>query len=265
MTRFFSHTWLQLNLAPSKYQYKFLVDGKWVYDVRKPVVPDGQGGFNNTIEVLPARFEESDEDEEETNNPKEYSVVIQPKNPNAKATLKPVLVTFPFDANWVSLKGSWDNWENELPLKKIKNNITGHYEFYVRLKIPTGTYEYKFLVNGQWMIDPTKKKMKNVCGEENNVLEVKVKSNVSKTFPTFLEKDKVLKWERLLLDYQLPADFKHLMQGHSLSVIGEEVYLFGGMRNKDFTNSMYILDLSTNEIISVDQNGPVPCRRAFHG
>lgn len=249
-------------MAPSKYEFKFLVDGQWCYDVNATVVPDGMGNFNNQIEVIPAHYEESEEEDDE--NPGEYSVLIQKKDVQAKGSLKQVRVTYPFDANWVSLKGSWDDWSNEIPLKKIKNNITGHYEFYVKLRVAPGVYEYKFLVNGQWMIDPSRKNTRNSYGKENNVLNVKNKMQLSKLSPTFLEKNKMLKWERLLLDYELPADFKHLMQGHSMSVIGDEVYVFGGQQNKDFTNTMYMLDLSTYDVTYIDQGGPIPVRRAFH-
>lgn len=246
-------------MAPAKYQFKFLVDGQWVYNQKADVVSDGLGSFNNQIEVHPARFEESDEEEEE--NPSEYSVLIESKD--RKGVLKQVRITYPFDANWVTLKGSWDDWTNEIPLKKVKNNITGHYEFYVKLKLLQGEYEYKFLVNGQWTIDPSRKTRVNSYNKQNNVLDVKNKS-LSKLNPQLLEKNKTLKWDRLQLDYELKPDFKHIIQGHSMTIVGDEVYVFGGMRNKDFVNTMYLLDLSTYEMNLVEPNGHIPCRRAFH-
>lgn len=35
------------------YQYKFIVDGEWHYDITKPSKEDGKGSFNNIIEVYP--------------------------------------------------------------------------------------------------------------------------------------------------------------------------------------------------------------------
>eukprot|EP00029_Vermamoeba_vermiformis_P009297 TRINITY_DN4593_c0_g1_i1.p1 TRINITY_DN4593_c0_g1~~TRINITY_DN4593_c0_g1_i1.p1 ORF type:complete len:264 (+),score=47.78 TRINITY_DN4593_c0_g1_i1:84-875(+) len=39
-------------LGPGTYQYKFIVDGAWVYDNSKPVQKDLQGNINNVIELV---------------------------------------------------------------------------------------------------------------------------------------------------------------------------------------------------------------------
>lgn len=39
------------NVPIGKFQYKFIVDGKWTYFKNAPVVPDPYGSFNNFIEV----------------------------------------------------------------------------------------------------------------------------------------------------------------------------------------------------------------------
>lgn len=41
----------QTDLYPNIYEYKFVVDGKWVHDTSKPVVDDGYGGKNNIISI----------------------------------------------------------------------------------------------------------------------------------------------------------------------------------------------------------------------
>jgi 1,4-alpha-glucan branching enzyme len=39
-----------LPLPPGKYQYKFVADGKWLYDSANPdAVPDGMGGKNSVL------------------------------------------------------------------------------------------------------------------------------------------------------------------------------------------------------------------------
>src|SRR5579862_3635570 len=41
-----------LQLAPGKYQYKFIVDGKWITDPENPTqVPDTFGGFNSVVAI----------------------------------------------------------------------------------------------------------------------------------------------------------------------------------------------------------------------
>jgi hypothetical protein len=39
------------NLSPGTYEYKFNVDGRWCYDMSKPVRDDGFSGFNNVIHI----------------------------------------------------------------------------------------------------------------------------------------------------------------------------------------------------------------------
>jgi 1,4-alpha-glucan branching enzyme len=62
-------------------------------------------------------------------------------------------ITFSFqsdDANEVILMGNFNNWNPEkYPMKKNEN---GTWEKIMTL--PPGEYEYKFLVDGEWKIDP---------------------------------------------------------------------------------------------------------------
>eukprot|EP01120_Amphizonella_sp_Union-15-10_P014724 TRINITY_DN724_c0_g1_i1.p1 TRINITY_DN724_c0_g1~~TRINITY_DN724_c0_g1_i1.p1 ORF type:complete len:399 (-),score=67.99 TRINITY_DN724_c0_g1_i1:156-1352(-) len=41
----------ELFLSPGVYQYKFIIDGVWCYDPRKPIMDDGFGNINNFIRV----------------------------------------------------------------------------------------------------------------------------------------------------------------------------------------------------------------------
>ena len=42
-----------LDLAPGRYEFLFLVDGRWRHDPRLPTVEDGLGGHNNVLLILP--------------------------------------------------------------------------------------------------------------------------------------------------------------------------------------------------------------------
>ncbi|CAN8067417.1 unnamed protein product [Agarophyton chilense] len=42
---------LALPLPPGKHLYKFIVDGKWFYDVTKPIETDSEGNVNNVMYV----------------------------------------------------------------------------------------------------------------------------------------------------------------------------------------------------------------------
>lgn len=41
----------QITLPKGSYQYKFVVDDKWVHDPEKPAIENTYGTFNNIIEV----------------------------------------------------------------------------------------------------------------------------------------------------------------------------------------------------------------------
>ena len=47
----------------------------------------------------------------------------------------------------VSLVGDFNNWQ-PVAMKKQKDN-----RFAVEVKLPPGTYQYKFIVDGQWATD----------------------------------------------------------------------------------------------------------------
>ncbi len=73
-------------------------------------------------------------------------------------------------ANWVGIAGDFNGWKPDtLTAKKDK---TGAWK--ASVTVPTGTYEYKFVVDGSWITDPTcSRRTVNSFGTENSVLVVK--------------------------------------------------------------------------------------------
>jgi hypothetical protein len=73
------------------------------------------------------------------------------------------------DAQHVYLAGSFNNWvPNELAMQKVNNVWT------LPLTLPAGNYEYKFVVDGQWMPDPTnQQKTHSNKGPINSFIAVK--------------------------------------------------------------------------------------------
>jgi 1,4-alpha-glucan branching enzyme len=75
------------------------------------------------------------------------------------------------EAKSVFIVGSFNNWDqSKTPLKPDKSG-----KWTCKLKLTPGTYEYKFLVNGDsWETDPTNEvKLYNNFGTENSILDVK--------------------------------------------------------------------------------------------
>jgi len=89
--------------------------------------------------------------------------------------LKPVEVTFLFDhpdAREVFLCGDFNQWAQE-SLRMIRCDGVGRWE--KRLTLLPGRYEYRFVVDGQWMSDPhAPAGVPNPYGSLNSVVEVRL-------------------------------------------------------------------------------------------
>lgn len=127
---------LPVYLKDGTFEYKFIVDGEWIVDPGNPNRrDDGKGNYNSFIEKGEA------------------------------AVFK--LNGFP-DAHRVIVAGEFNNWnEEQLVMKKTD---TGWELPYV---LGPGNYQYKFIVDGQWMTDPANPHLASLYGHTNSVLTVK--------------------------------------------------------------------------------------------
>ena len=165
----------------------------------------------------------------------------------------------------MSIKGSWDNWKEEIALKRVKNNFTGFSEFYVTMKIAPGNYQFKFLVDGEWVASSSYPIVETGDNHQNNILTVPAYSTLACPKPSNLEEKIYLNWRREESKWTECGTIHHTLQGHSISVICDIVYLFGGLANGKFTNTLYTYDPKTNEFSVIeDQSGDIPESRAFH-
>ncbi|OIQ22257.1 MAG: hypothetical protein BM549_07105 [Lacinutrix sp. MedPE-SW] len=106
-----------LKLDPGNYEYKFIVDGKWMEDPSNPdKVTNEFGEYNSHINV------------------------------QRRVTFK--LNAFP-DAKNVILTGSFNNW-NETKYRMTKVNNTWTFS----LVMSGGKHHYKFIVDNKWITDP---------------------------------------------------------------------------------------------------------------
>lgn len=75
------------------------------------------------------------------------------------------------EAKTVSLAGDFNQWEQMgIPLKKGRNG-----QWKTKVSLPSGSYEYKFIIDGQWRIDPNNDQTAlNTCGSLNSIKKVAV-------------------------------------------------------------------------------------------
>jgi len=103
-------------LGPGNYEYKFIVDGKWMPDPANPYTT-GLGDFVNSCITF---------------------------KPNYTFTLSQFT-----NAGQVIVTGSFNNWQTESYQMERQNGIWT-YSLYLK----PGKHTYKFIVDGAWMIDP---------------------------------------------------------------------------------------------------------------
>ncbi|XP_022998696.1 protein PTST homolog 2, chloroplastic-like isoform X1 [Cucurbita maxima] len=96
--------------------------------------------------------------------------VIEEKQKNIKCArralqmLRTACVVWPNSASEVLLVGSFDGWSNQ---RKMVRSSVGVFSLF--LKLSPGKYEIKFIVDGQWKIDPLRPIVIS-SGYENNLL-----------------------------------------------------------------------------------------------
>lgn len=120
-------------LASGIYEYKFIVDGKWIIDPANPYI-NGSGNFENSVLAFKANH-----------------TFILNKYPNAKK----VIVT-----------GNFNKWNRE-GYRMVKKDGKWIFPAYLR----SGKTTYKFIVDNQWILDPDNKFWEeNEYGTGNSVL-----------------------------------------------------------------------------------------------
>jgi hypothetical protein len=127
---------LPYKLAPGNYEYKFIVDGKWIPDPSNPYTI-GKGNFTNSCLAF------------KTN----YTFTLD---------------KFP-DVRKVIVTGTFNNWNTD-GYRMVKKD--GIWTCPVYLK--PGKTLYKYIVDGKWMLDPNNKLWEqNEYGNGNSVLWIK--------------------------------------------------------------------------------------------
>lgn len=63
----------------------------------------------------------------------------------------------------MQILGSFNQWKAKLQMERVS-----HHVFELQQQLPPGTYQYKFIVDGQWRCADDQEKVKDEHGNENN-------------------------------------------------------------------------------------------------
>ncbi|MBK8166880.1 MAG: hypothetical protein IPK64_13135 [bacterium] len=165
-------TWtLVMDLAPGTYQYKFVVDGSWLQDpLNAAAQDDGFGGKNSVVKV-PAGKDKIDA--AAGGGAAGAAAAAAPGAAAGDGELRSVEFAFTPVISGVTnvfLAGSFNDW-NDSKTRMLDADKDGTYT--VTLLLAQGTYQYKFVVDGQWKQDPNNPVgTDDGFGGQNSVLKV---------------------------------------------------------------------------------------------
>ncbi len=163
-------TWtLVMDLAPGSYMYKFVEDGNWKQDAANPAAADdGLGGKNSVVKV-PAGKDRIDAAAAGGAAPAAGGAAAAAGDGEVRS------VEFAFTpvisgVTNVFLAGTFNDW-NDSKTRMTDPDKDGTYT--VKLLLAQGTYQYKFVVDGNWKQDPNNAEASDDgFGGKNSVLKV---------------------------------------------------------------------------------------------
>lgn len=140
---------------------------------RRRLARKGKDGFTDEVAGTPVKFGRDDEGRVTTltfvYEGEPYTarrVVLPPPSVKGNTTFK--LKGYP-DASLVVLTGTFVNWSQSQLLLAREGD-----EWVCRIDLDPGVYQYKFIVDGDWLLDPSNPDTaEDEAGNVNNVLEVK--------------------------------------------------------------------------------------------
>ncbi|KAJ9566312.1 hypothetical protein OSB04_002278 [Centaurea solstitialis] len=94
----------------------------------------------------------------------------------------PTMITWSYDAKEVAVQGSWDNWKSRMD--EMNRDLTdirlfcrkslqkSGKDFTILKVLPSGVYQYRFIVDGQWRYSPDMPWTQDESGNTCNILDL---------------------------------------------------------------------------------------------
>lgn len=245
-----------VNLAPGTYGYKFFVDGKWMIDLNASYSKDPLGFDDNIIEVVPANLEHSLKYDDIKQELDETPINL------TKSEKKAIFVKITTNLNLqgsLKIKGSWDDWQSLYPMKLKFSQALNQHEHVICFLLNPGIYEYKYFINDlYYMHDFNKLARNDNFGGFNNYIKVIEKHSESGIGAKFYANELI--WCKVDVD---ELNFSAI-QGHSMNLIGEDFYIFGGFYRQKFIDTLRCVNKDNLQIEQPYTTGRSPEPRAYH-
>ncbi len=146
--------YVDIDIPAGRHEYKFIIDGYWKRDMNNLTkISDNCGDYN--------------------------SVYFKPNH---------IFKYSNTDARSVLLSGSFNNWD-----EKNTQMLKDHSGWYLPVFLPDGDYTYKFIVDGNWICDPSNsQRASNEYNTDNSFLEIGQKSKITFNLAGFPNAQKVI-------------------------------------------------------------------------
>ncbi|KAK7303417.1 hypothetical protein RJT34_14323 [Clitoria ternatea] len=78
----------------------------------------------------------------------------------------PTMITWSYGGKEVAVEGSWDNWKARMALQRSGKDFT------IMKVLPSGVYQFRFIVDGQWRYAPDLPWAQDDAGNPYNILDL---------------------------------------------------------------------------------------------
>jgi cyclomaltodextrinase / maltogenic alpha-amylase / neopullulanase len=159
-----------LNLSPGDYMYKFVIDGAWTADSGNPNSSDDGFGGQNSLVHVPAGKTAIQASAGGSVVATTAGAAVVPTDDGSMRSVDFQYTPVISGVGSVFLAGSFNDW-NDSKTKMLDADNDGTYT--VTLLLSQGTYQYKFVVDGNWQADPNNPDSSDDgFGGQNSVLTV---------------------------------------------------------------------------------------------
>lgn len=256
-------------LLPGNYEFKFRVNGlKWRCSPFFPTTSQNRDAANNSIRiqacvrdaVLVRSFAASSDSEASLSTTdlslgpkKKYNAIFVLNFVSLNCMLKTI---GQLSYSRVEVWGSWNNWtapvEMEREYKSNDSILIGH------KNLISGSYFYKFRIDGHFCLDMFRPEFRE-GGYANHLLELKTAED-----PFILRRSSILHGTEINF-ISSPVLSALAIHGHSMDVIGEDIYIFGGFWNGNETNALIRIGNTSKELKVIETKDSEACPpTSFH-